>query len=87
MKVGLGNYGEVMSPLDFAIVARTHARVPYSFPRWLVVHFESVRPEKMSMTFEILVEMMSPTYFKIVALFHKRLPNSFLTQIFLQLDF
>ena len=86
MKVGFGNYGEVVSPSDFAIVARTHARVPYSFSGWMVVHFESVRLEKMSMTLEILVEMMSPTYFEIVALFHKRLPNSFLALIFLQFD-
>ena len=86
MKVSFENYGEVMSPSDFVTVARTHARVPYSFPGWMVVHFESVRLEKISMTLEILVEMMSPTYFDIVALFHKRDPNSFLAQIFLQLD-
>ena len=52
----------------------------------MVVHFESVRLEKMSRTLEILVEMMSPTFFEIVALFHKRLPNAFLVQILLQLD-
>ena len=52
----------------------------------MVVHFQSVRLEKMSMTLENLVEMMSPAYFEIITLFHKRLPNSFLTQIFLQLD-
>jgi len=86
MKVGFEKYDEVVSPSDLAIVTQTHARVSYSFSRWMVVHFASVRLEKMSMTLEILVEMMSPTYFEIVALFHKRLPNSFLTQIFLQLD-
>ena len=52
----------------------------------MVVHFESVRLEKMSMTLENLVEMMNPTYFDIVALFRKRLLNSFLAHIFLQLD-
>ena len=86
MEVGFENYGEVVSPSDFAIIAQTHARVPYSFPGWMVVHFESVRLEKMSMTLENLVEMMSLTYFEIVALFHKRLLNSFLAQILLQLD-
>jgi len=50
----------------------------------MVVHFESVRLKKMSMTLEILVEMMSPICFEIVAQFHERLPYSFLTQIFLQ---
>ena len=78
MEVGFRNYAEVVSPSYFVIVVRTHARVPYSFPGWIVVHFESVRWEKMSMTLENLVEMMSPTYFEIVAQFHKRFPNYFL---------
>ena len=79
-----------MSPSDFTIIARTHARVPYSFSRWMVVHFESVRLkkmsrrlEKMSRTLENLAEMMSLTYFEIVAIFHKRLPNALLAQILL----
>ena len=72
-----------MSPLDFVIAAQTHARVPYSSPVLMVVHFKLVRLEKMSRTLENLVEMMSPTYF---AFFHKRLPNAFLAQILLQLD-
>ena len=86
MKVDFENYGEIVSPSDFGIAARTHARVPYSSPVLMVVHYESVRLEKMSRTLENLVEMMSPTYFEIVALFHKRLLNAFLTQILLQLD-
>ena len=49
----------------------------------MVVHFESVRLEKMGMTLENLVEMMSPTCF---AFFHKRLSNAFLAQMLLQLD-
>ena len=73
MEVDFGNCDEIVSPSDFAIVARTHARVPYSFLGWLVVHFESVQLEKMSMTLENLVEMMSLTYSEIVSLFHKRL--------------
>ena len=52
----------------------------------MVVHFELVRPEKMSRTLENLAERMSPTYFEIGAIFHKRLPNGFLAQILLQLD-
>ena len=76
MEVDFGNCGEIVSPSDFD---QTHARVPYSSPVLMVVHFESVRLEKMSRTLENLVEMMSSTCF---AFFHKRLPNSFLTQIF-----
>ena len=86
MEVDIGNCGKIMSPSDFAIAARTHARVPYSSPVLMVIHFESVRPKKMSRTLENLVEMMSPTWLEIVALFHKRLPNAFLAQILLQLD-
>ena len=80
MEVDFGNCSEIVSP---SIAARTHARVPYSSPVLMVVHFESVRLKKMSRTFENLVEMVSPTCF---AFFHKRLPNAFLAQILLQLD-
>ena len=72
-----------MSPSEFVIATQTHARVPYSSPVLMVVHFESVRLEKMSRTLENVVEMMSPTYFEMVALFHKKLPNAFLPQILL----
>ena len=80
MEVDFGNYGEFVSPLDFDL---THARVSYSSPVLMIVHFELVRLEKMSRTLENLVKMMSLTCF---AFFHKRLPNAFLTQILLQLD-
>ena len=82
MEVSFKNYGEVMSPSYFAIVAQTHARAPCSSPGLMVVHFKLVRLEKMSMTLENLVEMMSPIYFEFVAPFHNRLPNAFLAQIF-----
>ena len=78
MEVDFENCGEIVSPSDFVITARSHARVLYSSLVLMVVHFESVRLEMMSRTLENLVEMMSPTYFEIVALFHKRLPNAFL---------
>jgi len=63
MEVDFRNCDEIVSPSDFLIVAQTHARVPYSNPVLMVIHFESVRLKKMSRTLEILVEMMSPTYF------------------------
>ena len=44
------NYGEIVSSSDVAIVARTHAKVPYSSTGLMVVHFELVRLKKMSMT-------------------------------------
>ena len=81
MEVDFGNCGEIVSPSDFTIAARTHARVPYSSPVLMVIHFESVRLEKMSRTLENLVEMMSLTYFEFVAPFHNRFPNAFLPQI------
>ena len=59
MEVDFGNYGGFVSPSDFDL---THARVPYSSPVLMVVHFESVRLKKMSRTLVNLVEMMSPTY-------------------------
>ena len=86
MEVDFENCGEIVSPSDFAIATRTHARVPYSSPVLMVVHFESVRLKKMSRTLENLAEMMSPTYFEIVAIFHKRLPDALLALILLQLD-
>ena len=80
IEVDFENCGEIVSPSNFAVAARIHARVPYSV--LMVVHFELVRLEKMSRTLENLVEMMSPTYFEIVTLFHKRLPNAFLVRFF-----
>ena len=62
---------KMVSPTCFENIARTHARVPYLFPGWMVVHFESVRLEKMSKTLENLIEIMSPTYFEIVVMFQK----------------
>ena len=82
MEVDFGNYGEFVSPLDYAVAARTHTRVPYSSPVLMVVHLEWVRLDKMSRTLENF-ERMSPTCF---AFFHNRLPNAFLAQILLQLD-
>ena len=70
MEVDFRNCGEIVNPSD---VARTPARVPYSSPVLMIVHFELVRLEKMSRILENLVEMMSPTCF---AFFHKRLPNA-----------
>jgi len=63
MEVDFENCGEIVSPSDFASAAKTHARVPYSSPVLMIVHFESVRLEKMSRTLENVVEIMSPTYF------------------------
>ena len=31
MEIGFENYGEIMSPSDFEIIAWTHARLLYSF--------------------------------------------------------
>ena len=71
MEVGFENCGKTMSPSDFVIVTRTHARVPYSISILMVIHFESMRLEKMSRTRENLIEMMSPTCFEILHCFIK----------------
>ena len=42
MKVDFENCDEIVSPSDFAIVVRIHARFSYSFSGWMVAHFESV---------------------------------------------
>ena len=86
IKVDFGNCGEIVSLSDIEFVTQTHVRAPYSSLGLMVVHFELVRLEKMSMTLENLVEMMSPTYFEFIVPFHNRLPNAFLAQILLQLD-
>jgi len=57
----------MVSPTCFKNHSWTHARVPYSISGLMVVHFELVRLEKMSITLENLVEIMSPTCFEIVA--------------------
>ena len=74
MEVDFGNCGEIVSP---SIATRTHAKVPYSSLVLMVVHFESVRLEKMSKTLKNLVEMMSPTCFEIVTQPHARVPQLF----------
>ena len=57
MEVDFENYGETMSPSNFVVAARTHARVQYSSLILKFIHFESVRLKKMSRTLENLVEM------------------------------
>ena len=52
MEVDFENCGEIVSPSDFAVAARTDATVPYSSPVLKFVHFELVRLEKMSETLE-----------------------------------
>jgi len=60
MEVDFENCGEIVSLSDIEFVAQTHT----TSPGLMVIHFESVRLEKMSMTLEILVKMMSPTCFE-----------------------
>jgi len=86
MEFGFKNCSAIVSLSDIEFVAQTDARVSYSISGLIVVHFESVRLKKMSMTLENLVKMMSPICFEIVSLFHERPPDSFLTQTFFQLD-
>ena len=69
---------KMVSPTCFKNVARTYARVPYSILELMIVHFKSVRLEKISMTLDNLVEMMSLTCFeKFVVGTQAWLPYSF----------
>ena len=83
MKVGFKNCGKIVSPSDFVIVVRTHARLPYSFSGWIFLQLHVLKKKHVKLGSE---KMMSPTYFEIVAIFYKRLPNALLAQILLQLD-
>ena len=64
MEICFGNCGEIVSPSDFEIVARTHARVPFSFSRQMVVYYEEV---ELSKTLENIVELEMPSFSEIVA--------------------
>ena len=64
MEVDFENCGEIMSLSDIEFVTLTHARAPCSSSGLMVIHFESVGLEKMSMTIDNLVEMMSLTCFE-----------------------
>ena len=79
MMICFENCGEIVSPSDFMIVARTQA---YSFPRLIVFYFEMV---ELSMNLRNIVKLERPSFFEVVA---RPLVNwllySFLTQIFLQ---
>ena len=73
---------KIVSPTYFEIEALTYARIPYSFPRQLVVHYEEV---ELSKTLENIVELGRPSCFDIVAQpLASQLLYSFLSQIFLQ---
>ena len=63
-KVNFENCGEIMSLSDIEFVSLTHVRAPYSSPGLMIVHFELVGLEKMSITLDNLVEMMSPICFE-----------------------
>ena len=66
---------EIVSPSDFAVVARTHA---YSFPRLIVFYFELV---ELSMNLENIVKLGRPEIFIRPPIW---LLYSFLARIFLQ---
>jgi len=67
---------------DVEIVTRTHARVPYSFSRLMVLHFEEVG---LSMNLKNFVNMRKAACLEIVARPPAWFLYFFLTQFFLQL--
>jgi len=77
-----GKRVKIVSPAYFKIEAWTHARVPYSFPRQMVDHYEEVELRK---TLENIVELERPSFSEIVARpLVGWLLYYFLTRIFLQ---
>ena len=60
MKAGFENFDETVSPSDFEIVVRTHARVLYSCPRPMIGHFEEVG---LSVTLENIMKLRRPEIF------------------------
>ena len=73
MEVGYENYGEIVSPSDFAIVARSHARLPYSFPGWIFLQLDVLKKKYVKLGTE---KMVSPTCFENVARTHTRVQYS-----------
>ena len=62
--LGFKKIVKIMSLTSCEIVARTHARVPQSIPRWMFDHFEAIG---LSKTLENIVKLERPTCFEIVA--------------------
>ena len=56
--LGFRKIVKIVSPTSFEIIARAHARVPQSIPRWMFNHFEEVG---LSKTLENIVELERPT--------------------------
>ena len=67
MKVGFGKCREIMSPSNFKIVARTHARLPYLFLRRIFLQLVVLEKKHVEFGFE---KMVSLTCFEIVAQTH-----------------
>jgi len=70
---------DMLSPTCFEIVAQTHARVSYLYPRLMVVHFEEMG---LRMNLENIVKLGRPICFEIVIQPSAWLLYSLLTQIF-----
>ena len=73
-------FEKIMSPTSFKIIAWTHARFLYSYPRLMIGHFEEVG---LSMNLGNIMELGRPTFPKIFVRPHAWLLYSFLIQIFL----
>ena len=86
IEVDFGNCDEIVSLSVIEFVTRTYARAPYSSLRLMVVHFDSVGLEKMSMTLDNLVKMMSLKCFdEFIVETQAWLLYSFVSLIFFQL--
>ena len=64
MEVGFGNYGKIVSPSDFVIVARIHASLPFSFLGWIFLQLDVLEEKYIKLG---TGKMVSPTCFENVA--------------------
>ena len=51
MEVSFGKCGEIVSPSDFEIIARTHARLPYSFLRQILLPLDILKKKYMKLSY------------------------------------
>ena len=61
MEVDFENCGEVVSPSDFAIVVRIHARFPYSFLGWIFLQLNVLKKKYVKLG---TGKMVSPICFE-----------------------
>ena len=73
MKADFKNCGKTVSPSDFVIVARTHARFSYSFLGWIFLQLDVLKKKYVKLGSG---KMVRPIYFENIARTHVRVSYS-----------